>query len=135
MELFKILQQSPSDVLIMDVRPRNIFSDSHIKFDCCISIPEEILEAGFVLGHLYLVFLLNKFLSFILFFIVRSSAAKLAEKLPLPSKLMWGRRTEVKYLVLMDWFSSASNLKEDSHLHRLQTIILKVVLSVPFQPI
>lgn len=46
MELFKILERDPADVLIMDVRPRNQFSDSHIKFDCCISIPEEVLEAG-----------------------------------------------------------------------------------------
>lgn len=100
MELFKILEVNPSDVLIMDVRPRNQFSDSHIKFDRCISIPEEILDAG-------------------------SSAAKLGNNLPLVSKLKWSERTQVKYLVLMDWDSSRSKLKEGSPLHRLQTIILK----------
>ncbi|XP_034244718.1 ubiquitin carboxyl-terminal hydrolase 8 isoform X2 [Thrips palmi] len=106
-ELFKILQENPSDALIMDVRPRNQFSDSHINFECCISIPEEIIQAG-------------------------SSAAKLAEKLPPPSKLKWSNRTQVKYLVLMDWYSSSSKLKDDSPIHRLQTIILKWDPSVTY---
>lgn len=46
MELFKILENEPSNVLIIDARPRNQFSDSHINFNCCINVPEEVLVPG-----------------------------------------------------------------------------------------
>ncbi|XP_026288605.1 ubiquitin carboxyl-terminal hydrolase 8 [Frankliniella occidentalis] len=100
MELYVILQEKLSNVLILDARSKNEFLESHIKFDCCISVPEEIL------GSI-------------------CSARKLAEKLPSDSRERWIKRLEVEYLVLMDLSSSATNLQSNSPLHRLQTIILQ----------
>ncbi|KAK3925466.1 Ubiquitin carboxyl-terminal hydrolase 8 [Frankliniella fusca] len=99
-ELFKILEEKPASVLILDVRSKKDFLESHIKFDCCISVPQDILGT-------------------------MCSAAKLAEKLPLESKKKWDKRLEVEHLVLMDLQSSFSNVPPDSPLDRLQTIILK----------
>lgn len=100
MQLCKILEQNPSNVVIMDVRPQSCFNDSHIMYDSCISVPEEILQPG-------------------------CSASKLAEKLPVKSQSKWRMRLNVEHLILLDWASTTTNLQPDSAIHRLQTIILE----------
>lgn len=50
-------------------------------------------------------------------------------KLPDASKDHWRRRGVVDYVVLLDWFSSASDLKLGTTLMSLKDAIYKVIVS------
>eukprot|EP00057_Strongylocentrotus_purpuratus_P031513 XP_784858.2 PREDICTED: ubiquitin carboxyl-terminal hydrolase 8 [Strongylocentrotus purpuratus] len=76
--LYKELESNPNSVLIMDVRRSDHFKDSHMTIGQCISIPAEILTPGM-------------------------TAATLEKGLGEEAKVMWKQRTDMEFIVLVDW--------------------------------
>lgn len=47
-QLFSLIHDKSKKVLILDIRPKSCYDESHIKFEDCVSIPEECIKAGYV---------------------------------------------------------------------------------------
>jgi len=57
--LYRLMSDSSSSILLMDVRSRDDFSNSHVKSTDCINVPADCLP----LGSVTFVLMLNSFFS------------------------------------------------------------------------
>lgn len=88
-----------SIIIIMDTRSADDFSESHIRYSRCISVPQELLNPGL-------------------------TAAKLESDLPKESLAQWYRRKEADYIILVDW-ESENEATQNIHLNSLKTAMSK----------
>lgn len=100
--LFRLMKDSSISVLVMDARPALDFQESQISVpsQTCISVPEEAISPGVTVNQMEL-------------------------KLPAESLSEWKRRGFVDYVVLLDWFSSVSDLRLGSTLQSLKDALYK----------
>lgn len=100
--LYHLIKDSSINVLVMDVRSRQDFEESHmcVPSQTCISVPEEAISPGVTVNQIEL-------------------------KLPAESLDEWKRRAFVDYVVLLDWFSSISDLKLGTTLQSLKDALFK----------
>uniref|UniRef100_A0A3B3URK3 Ubiquitin carboxyl-terminal hydrolase 8 n=1 Tax=Poecilia latipinna TaxID=48699 RepID=A0A3B3URK3_9TELE len=101
-KLFNMMKDQTISVLVMDARSHRDYEESHIQVptQTCISVPEEAVSPGITVNLI-------------------------EAKLPDASKDHWRRRGVVDYVVLLDWFSSASDLKLGTTLMSLKDAIYK----------
>ncbi|KAK5609480.1 hypothetical protein CRENBAI_007990 [Crenichthys baileyi] len=101
-KLFNMMKDQAISVIVMDARSHRDYEESHIKVPAqtCISVPEEAISPGITVNQI-------------------------EAKLPDASKDHWIRRGFVDYVVLLDWFSSASDLKLGTTLQSLKDAIFK----------
>ncbi|XP_018432214.1 PREDICTED: ubiquitin carboxyl-terminal hydrolase 8 [Nanorana parkeri] len=109
-KLFSMMKGGEINVIIMDVRKASDFEESHIQH--AISVPEEAISPGF-------------------------TASRIESDLPGASKSVWDRRGHVDYIVLLDWFSSVTDLKLGTTLQSLKDALYKwetktILKSEPF---
>ncbi|KAM5171304.1 ubiquitin carboxyl-terminal hydrolase 8 isoform 2-T2 [Mantella aurantiaca] len=109
-KLFAMMKNSDINVIIMDARKANDFEESHIQRS--ISVPEEAISPGF-------------------------TASKIESNLPEASKAVWDRRGHADYIVLLDWFSSVTDLRLGTTLQSLKDALYKwetktILKSEPF---
>uniref|UniRef100_A0A4W3KFV9 Ubiquitin carboxyl-terminal hydrolase 8 n=1 Tax=Callorhinchus milii TaxID=7868 RepID=A0A4W3KFV9_CALMI len=100
--LFAMLQDETTGVIIMDVRTYKDYQESHIHMadQCCISVPEEAINPGITVNQIEL-------------------------KLPEESKAKWKNRQFIDYIVLLDWFSSINQVKLGTTLQSLKDALYK----------
>ncbi|XP_057203712.1 ubiquitin carboxyl-terminal hydrolase 8 isoform X2 [Triplophysa rosa] len=100
--LYHLMKDSSINVLVMDARRRRDFEESHmcVPSQTCISVPEEAISPGVTVNQMEL-------------------------KLPAESLDEWKRRAFVDYVVLLDWFSSISDLKLGTTLQSLKDALYK----------
>ncbi|XP_064463740.1 ubiquitin carboxyl-terminal hydrolase 8-like [Ornithodoros turicata] len=79
-ELYDLLLDRTSSVLIMDARPRDDFLESHLRHSRCINIPEEVLVPGTI-------------------------ASNLLESIPEESRSLYDKRDLMDFVILLDWRS------------------------------
>lgn len=53
MQLYQLLKSSDNKILLLDVRPQNDFTNSHIQNEKCINIPSEEIKKGYVIFIYY----------------------------------------------------------------------------------
>ncbi|XP_026142702.1 ubiquitin carboxyl-terminal hydrolase 8 isoform X1 [Carassius auratus] len=101
-DLFQLMKDPSISVLVMDARSRQDFQESQmcVPSQTCISVPEEAISPGVTVNQIEL-------------------------KLPAVSLDDWKRRGFVDYVVLLDWFSSVSDLKLGSTLQSLKDALYK----------
>ncbi|XP_047219609.1 ubiquitin carboxyl-terminal hydrolase 8 [Girardinichthys multiradiatus] len=101
-KLFNMMKDQAISVIVMDARSHRDYEESHIKVPAqtCISVPEEAISPGITVNQIEV-------------------------KLPDASKDHWRRRGFVDYVVLLDWFSSASDLKLGTTLQSLKDAMFK----------
>ncbi|MED6232052.1 hypothetical protein ATANTOWER_019525 [Ataeniobius toweri] len=101
-KLFNMMKDQAISVIVMDARSHRDYEESHIKVSAqtCISVPEEAISPGITVNQIEI-------------------------KLPDASKDHWRRRGFVDYVVLLDWFSSASDLKLGTTLQSLKDAMFK----------
>lgn len=109
-KLFAMMKDPEINVIIMDARKANDFNESHIQNS--VSIPEEAISPGF-------------------------TASKIESNLPEESKAVWHGRGHADYIVLLDWFSSVTDLKLGTTLQSLKDALYKwetktILKSEPF---
>ncbi|XP_073424601.1 ubiquitin carboxyl-terminal hydrolase 8 [Dendrobates tinctorius] len=97
-KLFAMMKDPDINVVIMDARRSIDFEESHINSS--INIPEEAICPGFI-------------------------ATRIESDLPEASKHLWSTRSHADYIVLLDWFSSVSDLKLGTTLHSLKDALFK----------
>ncbi|XP_033841814.1 ubiquitin carboxyl-terminal hydrolase 8 [Periophthalmus magnuspinnatus] len=95
--LFALMKDQTISLMVMDARTFKDFEDSHIQVPAqtCISVPEEAVSPGITVNQI-------------------------EAKLPDLSKEPWRRRGFVDYIVLLDWFSSVSDLALGNTLRSLK---------------
>uniref|UniRef100_A0A3Q2QFQ7 Ubiquitin carboxyl-terminal hydrolase 8 n=1 Tax=Fundulus heteroclitus TaxID=8078 RepID=A0A3Q2QFQ7_FUNHE len=101
-KLFNMMKDQSISLLVMDARSLRDYEESHIQVptQTCVSVPEEAISPGITVNQI-------------------------EAKLPDASKDLWKRRGFVDYVVLLDWFSSASDLKLGTTLQSLKDAIFK----------
>ncbi|XP_059363007.1 ubiquitin carboxyl-terminal hydrolase 8-like isoform X2 [Carassius carassius] len=101
-DLFQLMKDPSISVLVMDARSRQDFQESQmcVPSQTCISVPEEAISPGVTVNQIEL-------------------------KLPAVSLDDWKHRGFVDYVVLLDWFSSVSDLKLGSTLQSLKDALYK----------
>ncbi|XP_029931686.1 ubiquitin carboxyl-terminal hydrolase 8 isoform X2 [Myripristis murdjan] len=101
-KLFHMMKDQTITVIVMDARSQTDFEDSHIQVPAqtCISVPEEAISPGITVNQI-------------------------EAKLPDVSKEQWRRRGFVDYIVLLDWFSSVTDLKLGTTLQSLKDALYK----------
>uniref|UniRef100_A0A3B5MTY9 Ubiquitin carboxyl-terminal hydrolase 8 n=1 Tax=Xiphophorus couchianus TaxID=32473 RepID=A0A3B5MTY9_9TELE len=101
-KLFNMMKDQTISVLVMDARSHRDYEESHMQVPAqtCISVPEEAVSPGI-------------------------TVTLIEAKLPDASKDHWRRRGVVDYVVLLDWFSSASDLKLGTTLMSVKDAIYK----------
>ncbi|KAL4719757.1 hypothetical protein ACJJTC_013317 [Scirpophaga incertulas] len=97
-QLYAILKAGKLKVLILDARPGKDYTDSHINYPACISVPEECITPG-------------------------RSAHVLEQNLPPASRPAWAERAVAELIVMLDWSSTA--VIPGTTLALLKTILLK----------
>ncbi|XP_041356247.1 ubiquitin carboxyl-terminal hydrolase 8-like [Gigantopelta aegis] len=100
MELYKLLQDKGVTVILMDVRSRKDFQESHISHPSSINIPEEIIKPGSTVSHI-------------------------ANALPSESVSLWKQRDSVDYIILLDWVSTEKNLDVGTTLRTLKDALFR----------
>uniref|UniRef100_A0A1B0BMZ2 Ubiquitin carboxyl-terminal hydrolase n=1 Tax=Glossina palpalis gambiensis TaxID=67801 RepID=A0A1B0BMZ2_9MUSC len=85
-------------VLVMDCRPSSDYGESKLNYSLSFNVPAEIIREGM-------------------------SAGKLQDKLDQESKKLWSARAIKDQVVLMDWNSSATELKGNSPIRILLDIL------------
>nr|XP_055030276.1 ubiquitin carboxyl-terminal hydrolase 8 isoform X2 [Misgurnus anguillicaudatus] len=100
--LFRLMKDTGISVLVMDARSSRDFEESQmcVPSQMCISVPEEAITPGVTVNQIEL-------------------------KLPAASLAEWKRRAFVDYVVLLDWFSSISDLKLGTTLQSLKDALYK----------
>ncbi|XP_077450755.1 ubiquitin carboxyl-terminal hydrolase 8 [Stigmatopora argus] len=100
--LFHMMKDQMITIIIMDARSQKDFEESHIQVpsQACISVPEEAISPGITVNQI-------------------------EEKLPEVSKEQWNRRGSVDYVVLLDWFSSVTDLRMCTTLQSLKDALYK----------
>lgn len=109
-KLFAMMKDTDIKVIIMDTRKASDFEESHIQPS--ISVPEEAISPGF-------------------------TASRIESNLPEASKAVWDGRGHADYIVLLDWFSSVTDLKLGTTLQSLKDALYKwetktILKSEPF---
>ncbi|XP_015231086.1 PREDICTED: ubiquitin carboxyl-terminal hydrolase 8 [Cyprinodon variegatus] len=101
-KLFSMMKDQTISLIVMDARSHRDYEESHIQVPAvtCISVPEEAISPGITVNQI-------------------------EAKLPDGSKDHWKRRGLVDYVVLLDWFNSASDLKLGTTLQSLKDAIYK----------
>ncbi|XP_029947823.1 ubiquitin carboxyl-terminal hydrolase 8 [Salarias fasciatus] len=101
-KLFHMMKDQTITTIVMDARSRQDFEQSHMQVPTqnCISVPEEAISPGMTVNQI-------------------------EEKLPDSSKEQWKRRGFVDYIVLLDWFSSVTDLKLGTTLQSLKDALFK----------
>ncbi|XP_040269971.1 ubiquitin carboxyl-terminal hydrolase 8 [Bufo bufo] len=97
-KLFVMMKDPGITVVIMDARRAKDFEESHIISS--INIPEEAISPGF-------------------------TATRIESSLPEASKDSWDTRSHADYVILLDWFSSVSDLKLGTTLQSLKDALFK----------
>lgn len=83
-ELYLAIQEN-ANILIVDIRPANEYSESKIKFESIINIPEDLIVPGL-------------------------SANVLGQKLKDETQKIWNKRDSFDAIVFIDWNSSTENI-------------------------
>ncbi|XP_028257794.1 ubiquitin carboxyl-terminal hydrolase 8 isoform X2 [Parambassis ranga] len=101
-KLFQMMKDQTITIVVMDTRSHKDFEESHILVPAqtCISVPEEAISPGITVNQI-------------------------EAKLPEVSKEHWRRRGFVDYIVLLDWFSSVTDLKLGTILQSLKDALYK----------
>lgn len=101
-KLFNMMKDQTITIIVMDARSHQDFEESHIQVPAqtCISVPEEAISPGITVNQI-------------------------EAKLPEASKEHWRRRGFVDYIVLLDWFSSVTDLKLGTTLQSLKDALFK----------
>uniref|UniRef100_A0A3P8W1L6 Ubiquitin carboxyl-terminal hydrolase 8 n=1 Tax=Cynoglossus semilaevis TaxID=244447 RepID=A0A3P8W1L6_CYNSE len=101
-KLFHLMKDQTISLIVMDARSHIHFEESHIQVPAqiCISVPEEAISPGITVNQI-------------------------ETKLPDVSKEQWRRRGFVDYIVLLDWFSSVTDLKLGTTLQSLKDALFK----------
>ncbi|XP_039933025.1 ubiquitin carboxyl-terminal hydrolase 8 isoform X2 [Hirundo rustica] len=97
-KLFAMMSDKNTELLIMDARKSKDYQESCIPKS--ISVPEEAIRPG-------------------------DTAYLIETRLPEDSKDSWKRRGQFHYVVLLDWFSSAEDLKLGTTLQSLKDALFK----------
>ncbi|XP_071384948.1 ubiquitin carboxyl-terminal hydrolase 8 isoform X2 [Centroberyx affinis] len=101
-KLFNMMKDQTITIVVMDARNHRDFEDSHIQVPAqtCISVPEEAITPGITVNQI-------------------------EAKLPEVSKEQWRRRGFVDYIILLDWFSSVTDLRLGTILQSLKDALYK----------
>lgn len=101
-KLFSMMKDQTLSLVVMDARRFKDFEESHIQVPAqtCISVPEEAVSPGITVNQIEI-------------------------RLPEASKDHWRRRGFVDYIVLLDWFSSVSDLAMGTTLQSLKDALFK----------
>ncbi|TNN68392.1 Ubiquitin carboxyl-terminal hydrolase 8 [Liparis tanakae] len=101
-KLFRMMKDQTITIIVMDARSHGDFEESRIKVpdQTCVSVPEEAISPGIIVSQI-------------------------EAKLPEVSKEHWKRRGLVDYIVLLDWFSSVSDLTLGTTLQSLKDALFK----------
>uniref|UniRef100_A0A8D3CZ65 Ubiquitin carboxyl-terminal hydrolase n=1 Tax=Scophthalmus maximus TaxID=52904 RepID=A0A8D3CZ65_SCOMX len=101
-KLFHMMKDQTITIIVMDARSHRSFEESHIQVPAqtCISVPEEAISPGITVNQIEI-------------------------KLPEVSKEQWKRRGVVDYIVLLDWFSSVTDLALGTTLQSLKDAVFK----------
>ncbi|XP_034077166.1 ubiquitin carboxyl-terminal hydrolase 8 isoform X1 [Gymnodraco acuticeps] len=101
-KLFHMMEDQTITIIVMDARSLRDFEESRIQVpgQTCISVPEEAVSPGIIV-------------------------TQIEGKLPDASKEHWKRRGFVDYIVLLDWFSSVTDLKLGTTLQSLKDALFK----------
>lgn len=101
-KLFNMMKDQTITIIVMDARSYRDFEESHIQVpgQTCISVPEEAISPGITVNQI-------------------------EANLPDVSKEHWRQRGLVDYIVLLDWFSSVTDLKLGTILQSLKDALFK----------
>ncbi|XP_039985305.1 ubiquitin carboxyl-terminal hydrolase 8 isoform X2 [Xiphias gladius] len=101
-KLFHMMKDQTITIIVMDARSHKDFEESRIQVPAqtCISVPEEAICPGITVNQI-------------------------ETKLPEVSKENWRRRGFVDYIVLLDWFSSVTDLTVGTTLQSLKDALYK----------
>uniref|UniRef100_A0A8C6PLA9 Ubiquitin carboxyl-terminal hydrolase n=1 Tax=Nothobranchius furzeri TaxID=105023 RepID=A0A8C6PLA9_NOTFU len=101
-KLFSMMKDQTISVTVMDARCHRDYEESHIQVpgQTCISVPEEAITPGITVNLI-------------------------EAKMPEGSTDHWRRRGFVDYVILLDWFSSVSDLKLGTTLQSLKDALFK----------
>uniref|UniRef100_A0A3P9JR32 Ubiquitin carboxyl-terminal hydrolase 8 n=1 Tax=Oryzias latipes TaxID=8090 RepID=A0A3P9JR32_ORYLA len=101
-KLFQMMKDQTISMVVMDARSLKDYEESHIQVPAqtCISVPEEAISPGITVNQI-------------------------EAKLPSMSKDHWIKRGFVDYIILLDWFSSVSDLKLGTTLQSLKDALFK----------
>ena len=83
-QLYSLLEQKSTTLLLLDARPSDHYKNSHIKSPSSLSIPEDILKPG-------------------------TTVKVIDRNLHVESRSQWSRRTKIDQLILFDWSSEEFN--------------------------
>ncbi|KAK7866294.1 hypothetical protein R5R35_007122 [Gryllus longicercus] len=98
-KLYNLLDEKRK-LLIMDVRSVSSYNDSHLKAECVINVPDNVVEAGM-------------------------TSSRLEKVLPAASKILWSMRGVVDLVVLIDWSTSVNTQKSDLAIFIVRDILVK----------
>uniref|UniRef100_G3PQC3 Ubiquitin carboxyl-terminal hydrolase 8 n=1 Tax=Gasterosteus aculeatus aculeatus TaxID=481459 RepID=G3PQC3_GASAC len=100
--LFHMMKDQTITIIVMDARSHKDFEESHIQVpgQTCFSVPEEAISPGIIVNQI-------------------------EAKLPEVSKEHWKRRAFMDYVVLLDWFSSVTDLTLGTTLQSLKDALYK----------
>ncbi|XP_072320834.1 ubiquitin carboxyl-terminal hydrolase 8 isoform X2 [Eucyclogobius newberryi] len=101
-KLFSMMKDQTISLIVMDARRLKDFEESHMLVPAltCISVPEEAVSPGITVNQV-------------------------EAKLPESSQVHWRRRGFVDYIILLDWFSSVSDLALGTTLQSLKDALFK----------
>ncbi|XP_037552899.1 ubiquitin carboxyl-terminal hydrolase 8 isoform X2 [Nematolebias whitei] len=101
-KLFHMMKNQTISIIVMDARGHRDYEESHIQVagQICISVPEEAVSPGITVNQI-------------------------EAKLPDASKDQWRRRGFMDYIILLDWFSSVTDLKLGTTLQSLKDALFK----------
>ncbi|XP_029645889.1 ubiquitin carboxyl-terminal hydrolase 8 [Octopus sinensis] len=100
MELFALLQDNSTKIIIMDVRSAEDYKKSRLKYNESINVPSEIIPLGTTVPYIQ-------------------------ENLPKDSRSLWNHRGSVDYIILMDLSSTKDSVLPGTPLKTLQDALFK----------
>ncbi|XP_048242717.1 ubiquitin carboxyl-terminal hydrolase 8-like [Haliotis rufescens] len=100
MELFTLLNDRETQLILMDVRSEEDYADSHISHKACVSVPARILEPGTTVNYI-------------------------SNALPEASRSLWKKRGQVDHVILLDWRSTSQQVTIGSTLRTLKDALFK----------
>lgn len=101
-KLFQMMKDQTITLIVLDARSFKDFEESHIQVPAqtCISVPEEAISPGITVNQI-------------------------EAKLPEVSIDHWRRRGFIDYIILLDWFSSVTDLALGTTLQSLKDALFK----------
>ncbi|XP_051157632.1 ubiquitin carboxyl-terminal hydrolase 8 [Leptopilina boulardi] len=99
MQLYQLLKTSDNKILLIDVRPQNDFTNSHIQNEKCINIPSEEIKKGILCKRFENLF--------------KDKA----------TKQLFENRKSSDIVVLLDWYSSEEFLKCNDRLNTMKDLL------------